>query len=169
MEGSTAPPLRVRPAKPGDVPTLYRMKLALARAEGDEAVLVASERDWLRDGFGPDARFRSVLAEEGTTALGMATYSEVYLTGLGGMIFSLQDLYVDPAQRKRGTGRALVAAVAAAAVERGVPLIQLNVLDTNPARAFYRSLGFQHLGECLTYAIGGAPMLTLARATAASP
>lgn len=169
MEGSTAPPsLRVRPARPGDVPTLYRMKRELTRAEGSEAVLVASERDWLRDGFGPDARFRGFVAEEGGTAVGMATYSEVYMTALGGTILSIQDLYVDPARRKLGAGRALVAAVAAAAVERGMPLIQLNVVDANPARKFYHALGFQHLSECLTYAIGGAPMLTLSLAKTTS-
>jgi ribosomal protein S18 acetylase RimI-like enzyme len=170
MEGSASPPLlRVRPAKPGDVPALYRMKLELTRSEGSEAVLVATERDWLRDGFGPDARFRSLIAEQAGGAVGMATYSEVYMTALGGVVFSIQDLYVDPARRKLGAGRALVAAVAAAAVERGVPLIQLNVADTNPARKFYRRLGFQHLRDCLTYAIGGAPMMTLALTGAPSP
>lgn len=163
MEGNAAQPaLRVRPAKPGDVPTLFRMKLDLARSEGNEGVLIATERDWLRDGFGPDARFRSFLAEQAVTAIGMITYSEVYMTALGGSIFSIQDLYVDPSRRKLGAGRALVAEVAGAAIERGVPLIQLNVLDSNPARKFYRRLGFQPLPECLTYAIGGAPMLTLA-------
>lgn len=163
MEGSASrPTLRVRPAKPGDVPTLFRMKLDLARSEGNEGVLVATERDWLRDGFGPDARFRSFLAELAATIIGMVTYSEVYMTALGGAVFSIQDLYVDPARRKLGAGRALVTEVAAAAIERGVPLIQLNVLDSNPARKFYHRLGFRHLHPCLTYAIGGAPMLTLA-------
>ncbi len=163
MEGSASrPTLRVRPAKPGDVPTLFRMKLDLARSEGNEGVLVATERDWLRDGFGPDARFRSFLAELAATTIGMVTYSEVYMTALGGAVFSIQDLYVDPARRKLGAGRALVTEVAAAAIERGVPLIQLNVLDSNPARKFYHRLGFRHLRPCLTYAIGGAPMLTLA-------
>jgi len=62
-----------------------------------------------------------------------------------------------------------VSAVAAAAIERGIPLIQLTVMDDNPARRFYRCLGFEHLKECLTYAIGGQPMLTLALPTAAAP
>jgi len=163
MEGSASSPLlRVRPARPGDVPTLFRMKLALARAEGNEAVVVATEREWLRDGFGPDARFRSFLAEQSGGAVGMITYSDVYMTALGGVVFSIQDLYVEPGRRQLGAGRALVTAVAAAAVERGVPLIQLNVENANAARKFYRRLGFQHLRECLTYVIGGEPLLTLA-------
>ena len=138
------------------------MKLALARAEDNEAVLRATERDWLRDGFGRDARFRSFVAERQAALVGMITYSEVYLTALGGPVFSVQDLYVEPDCRKLGLGAALMAHVAAAAVENGIPLIQLTVLKSNPARRFYRRLGFGHLRECLTYAIGGQPMLELA-------
>ncbi|HUH86114.1 MAG TPA: GNAT family N-acetyltransferase [Stellaceae bacterium] len=156
--------VRVRPARPGDVPVLYRMKQALTREEGNDAVLRASERDWTRDGFGPDARFRIFVAEADDAVVAMATYSEVYLTALGGTVFSVQDLYVDPAWRRHGLGRALLAQVATAAIEHGIPLIQLNVLESNAARKFYRRLGFQHLRECLTYAVGGKPMLALALA-----
>ncbi len=154
--------LRVRPARPGDVPALFRMKLDLATAEGNEGIMRATERDWLRDGFGPDARFRSFVAEVAERPVGMVTFSEIYMTALGGPIFSIQDLYVEPGRRRLGAGRALLAAVAAAALERGIPLIELAVMDVNPARKFYRRLGFRHLEECLTYAIGGEPMLALA-------
>lgn len=154
--------IRVRPATPGDVPALFRMKQDLAKAEGNEDVVSASERDWLRDGFGSDARFRSFIAEREAVAIGMVTYSEVYMTALGGPIFSIQDLYIEPAARQLGAGGALVAQVAAAAVACGIPLIQLNVLADSPARKFYHHVGFRHLRECLTYAIGGQPMLELA-------
>jgi ribosomal protein S18 acetylase RimI-like enzyme len=153
--------VHVRPAKPGDVPILFRMKQDLAKSEGNEGVLRASENDWLRDGFGREARFRCFVAEQDAAIIGMITYSEVYLTALGGAIFSIQDLHVEPAFRKHGSGGALVAQVAAAAVEGGIPLIQLNVLPDNPARKFYHRLGFRHLRECLTYAIGGQPMMEL--------
>jgi ribosomal protein S18 acetylase RimI-like enzyme len=154
--------VRVRPAKPGDVPILFRMKQDLAKAEGNEGVLRASENDWLRDGFGRDARFRCFLAEQDSAIIGMVTYSEVYMTALGGATLSIQDLYIEPAFRRHGAGAVLVAQVAAAAVEQGFPLIQLNVLPDNPARKFYHRLGFRHLRECLTYAIGGQPMMELA-------
>jgi ribosomal protein S18 acetylase RimI-like enzyme len=154
----------VRPARPGDVPVLYHMKQALTRDEGNDAVLRASERDWARDGFGPDARFRIFVAEVDGAIVAMVTYSEVYLTALGGTVFSIQDLYVEPAWRRHGFGRALLAQVATAAIEHGIPLIQLNVIEGNTARKFYRRLGFQHLPECLTYAVGGKPMLALALA-----
>jgi ribosomal protein S18 acetylase RimI-like enzyme len=99
----------------------------------------------------------------------MVTYSEVYMTALGGPIFSIQDLYVEPGRRAQGAGRALVAHVAAVALERGVPLIELTVMDGNPARKFYHRLGFRHLKPCLTYAIGGEPLLALALPVGAAP
>jgi ribosomal protein S18 acetylase RimI-like enzyme len=140
------------------------MKQALTREEGNDGVLRASERDWARDGFGPDARFRIFVASADGAVVAMATYSEIYLTALGGTVFSIQDLYVDAAWRRQGLGRALLAQVATAAIEHGVPLIQLNVVEGNGARKFYRRLGFEHLRECLTYAVGGKAMLALALA-----
>jgi len=137
------------------------MKRALTADEGNDAVLRASEQDWLRDGFGRAPRFHCVVAEAETTLIGMATYSEVYLTALGGPIFTIQDLYVAPGRRKLGAGRALVAEIAAAALERAIPLIELMVREDSAARKFYRRLGFRHLKECLTFAIGGEPMLAL--------
>ena len=155
------PQFRIRPARPTDVPALFQMKEALARGEGNEAVLRASERDWLRDGFGPDARFRAFVAEADGRLCGMIVYNPFYMTALGGDVFAIQDLFVEPAARKRGIARALIAHVAAVAVSEGVPLIQLVVHEGNPARKFYRRIGFGHLRECLTYAIGGQPMLEL--------
>jgi ribosomal protein S18 acetylase RimI-like enzyme len=153
---------QVRPATPADVPALFAMKQALARAEGNEGVLRASEGDWRRDGFGSAARFHCFTAEMTSRLVGMITYNALYMTTLGGEVFSIQDLFVEPAARKLGIGRALIAQVAAAAVEQGISLIQLNVHENSPARKFYRRLGFGYLRECLTYAIGGAPMLDLA-------
>jgi ribosomal protein S18 acetylase RimI-like enzyme len=162
MEGSRkAPQLRIRPARPADITGIFAMKRALTADEGNDAVLRASEQDWLRDGFGRAPRFQCIVAEAETTLIGMATYSEIYLTALGGPIFTIQDLYVAPGRRKLGAGRALVAEIAAAALERGIPLIELMVREDNAARKFYRRLGFCHLKECLTYAIGGEPMLAL--------
>jgi ribosomal protein S18 acetylase RimI-like enzyme len=145
------------------------MKRDLAIEEGNEAVLSASERDWLRDGFGPNARFRCFVAEAAGSLIGMVTYSEVYMTARAGPIYSIQDLYVAPGRRELGAGRALVAQVAAAALERGVLLIELIVRDDNPARKFYRRLGFRHLKPCLTYAIGGDPLLALAATVGRTP
>jgi GNAT superfamily N-acetyltransferase len=170
MENDLQPPaLRIRAATPADTPMLFRLKQALTRAEGDEGLLCATEADWLRDGFGPQSRFSSLVAESGGAVIGMLTYNEVYLTALAGVVLSIQDLFVEPAHRHFGAGRALLAALADLALKQGIPLIQLNVRDDNPARQFYGRAGFQHLRGCLVYAVGGRPMQDLAQGTLPPP
>jgi GNAT superfamily N-acetyltransferase len=158
------PAFQVRPARPADVRALFRLKQALARSGGNEGVLRATERDWLRDGFGARAQFTALAAERDGSIVGMLTFSPVYLTGLGAPVLSIQDLFVEPDHRKAGIARALLARLSTIAIERGIPLIQLNVLEGNPAEPFYRRAGFQQLRECLTYAIGGQAMHDLAAA-----
>jgi ribosomal protein S18 acetylase RimI-like enzyme len=153
---------QARLARPADVEAIFRLKQQLARAEGNEGVLRATARDWVRDGFGPKAQFTALVAESGGRIVGMLTYSPIYLTALAGRVFSIQDLFVDPDQRKAGIGRALLAQLSALAMAQGIPLIQLNVHEENAARQFYDRSGFQHLRECLTYAIGGGAMRDLA-------
>jgi ribosomal protein S18 acetylase RimI-like enzyme len=55
----------------------------------------------------------------------------------------ITDLYVAPARRRRGSGRALVAAATRIAVERGAERVEVRVSPHNPeAQAFWRSQGF---------------------------
>jgi ribosomal protein S18 acetylase RimI-like enzyme len=56
----------------------------------------------------------------------------------------LNDLYVDPAARRRGVGRALAQAVFAQLRERGAPRLVLMTAWQNPdAHVFFEALGFR--------------------------
>lgn len=56
----------------------------------------------------------------------------------------LTELYVDPAFRRRGIGRALLERVEALAVKRGAAeLVLLTGRNNHEAQAFYRALGFR--------------------------
>jgi len=160
--GQSRPALRVRAAVPSDVPALFAMKWQLAILERSEAAIRATEHDWLRDGFGPDARFQAYVAEQDLAVIAMVTVSERYYTGWAGSSLYIQDLFVAPAHRRRGVAGALVARVAARAVERGCPFVELTVRDDNPARKLYRRTGFVPVGQSTAYVLGGTALADLA-------
>ena len=155
------PPAFVRPARPADVPSLLAMKRQLAIQENAESVLRATMEDWLRDGFGPQARFTAFVAERDGAVVGMATVSERYYTSWAGCTLYIQDIFVEPAQRGRGIATALLAQVAAYALERGNPLVELTVREDNPARRLYRRRGFTRV-PCVHYVVAGPALAELA-------
>jgi GNAT superfamily N-acetyltransferase len=161
----TSTSFRVRAAQPRDVPALMRLKLLLAEAEHSAHAVCASEADWLRDGFGPNAGFTAFVAESvgaGAPVIGMATCSQRIVTGWNGPVIFLQDLFVEPAQRANGVARALMARVAAYANALGSPIVELTVRADNPAQQFYLHTGFQLLPQCLTYVLAGPALAALA-------
>jgi ribosomal protein S18 acetylase RimI-like enzyme len=166
MDGKTARPgaFAVRPARPGDIPALMRLKRLLAQGEDSLHAVRASAADWLRDGFSAGAGFTAFVAEIGhsETIVGMATCSARVITGWNGPVVYLQDLIVDADHRGHGIGKALAARVAAYAHGLGSPIVELTVRADNPAQAFYRQHGFAHLPQCLTYVIAGSALAALA-------
>jgi len=154
--------VRVRAAETGDVAALMRLKLLLAASEDGLHAVRATETDWLRDGFGPAAGFTAFVAEIGETVVGMAICSQRVVTGWSGPIIFLQDLFVEPAHRAKGIGRALVARVAAYARDLGSPIVELTVRSDNPAQTFYLRRGFQPVPHCLTFVLAGVPLAALA-------
>jgi len=76
-------------------------------------------------------------------AVGVAICFAGFSTFAARPLLNVHDLAVLPAARRRGVGRALLAAVEARARARGCCKITLEVLDRNdPARALYASVGF---------------------------
>jgi GNAT superfamily N-acetyltransferase len=134
------------------------MKRELAAADNALAVVRATPDDWHRDFFGPHPRFLAFIATQNGLTIGMATFNERFVTGWPGPTVYLQDLFVDPAYRKRGVGTTLVTCVAAYARERGSPIIELNMHTANPAGDFYVRHGFQLVPHCAVY-VAGLPAL----------
>jgi ribosomal protein S18 acetylase RimI-like enzyme len=154
----------IRAAEPADVPALMRLKCQLAEAEDSLHAVRAGAADWLRDGFGPQAGFTAYVAEVGGAVVGMATCSRRTITGWNGPILFLQDLFVEPAHRRRGIAETLMARVAAMARELGSPIVELTVrADNDAAQTFYQRAGFLPLPQCLTYVLAGSALETLAR------
>lgn len=127
----------IHPATPDDLDRLLPMVHALAAHHGDPAACTSEALE--RDLFGPNAFLQVLIAEAGYTAL----YPMAMLHwGVRGM--EMHHLFVQPAQRGTGLGKALVqAAVDLTRAQDG----HFLTLGTHPAnaqaRAFYAALGFQ--------------------------
>ncbi|MEY4136037.1 MAG: hypothetical protein RL205_165, partial [Actinomycetota bacterium] len=93
-----------------------------------------------------------------------AFYFLNYSTWLGRHGIYLEDLYVRPAYRGRGYGKALLVRLAQECVEKGYGRLDWSVLDWNtPSRDFYAALGAEGLTEWVPYRVQGAALANLAR------
>ena len=155
--------LRLRPAKPADVPVILQLVRALAEYERAPEAVVATEQDFLRHGFGPSPRFSVLLAEEDGNVAGFALWFFTFSTWLGKPGLFLEDLFVRPELRGRGIGKALMLELARIAVREGCGRFEWNVLDWNqPSIDFYRSLGARQLDEWVGCRLEGDALRALA-------
>jgi GNAT superfamily N-acetyltransferase len=139
---------QIRAARPADVPLILDLIKELALYEREPAAVVATEADLMRDGFGSTPRFECLIAEVDGQPAGFALYFMNYSTWRGRAGIHLEDLFVRPAWRGAGIGRALLSRVAAIAVDRQLGRLQWDVLDWNqPAIDFYERLGARFLSE----------------------
>ena len=140
--------LQIRPATPTDVPVILRFIHELATYEREPDAVVVTEADLLRDGFGATPRFWALIAELDGEPAGFALYFTSYSTWRGHHGIRLEDLYVTPALRGKGIGKALLVRLAQIAVEQGCPRLEWDVLDWNaPAIAVYERIGAKIMTE----------------------
>ena len=139
--------LIIRAATVSDVPLLLRFSRELAEFERQPEAVVIKEETLVRDGFGSQPKFRSLIAEWDGEAIGYALFFGFYSSWKGSGIF-LEDLFVREAFRGRGIGRALLCQVARIARQEGCYGVRWEVLDWNePAIKFYKSLGGEFFDE----------------------
>jgi GNAT superfamily N-acetyltransferase len=75
----------------------------------------------------------------------------------------LEDLYVRPEYRGKGYGKALLAYLAALAVERDCGRLEWWCLDWNkPSIDFYLAIGAEQMNEWTTYRLDGEGLTRLA-------
>ena len=162
------PRIAIRDATPDDTPVILRFVRELAEFEREPHAVKATEHDLLRDGFGLERRFEARIGSLDGAPAGFTLFFPTYSTWEGRAGIWLEDLYVTPAARGSGLGRALVCDVAAIAVARGFRRLDFSVLDWNPARGFYEKLGINRLETWLQYRATGAALETLAAQAAAA-
>src|SRR5215467_6056644 len=148
--------MQIRNATPEDVPEIARLIRALADYEKLSDEVLATEEQLRESLFGPRPAAETVLAWLDGRAIGLAVFFSNYSTFRGRAGLYLEDLFVEPAQRGRGYGKALLRHVARLAVERGCERMEWSVLDWNtPAIEFYRGLGARPLEDWTIYRLQG--------------
>jgi GNAT superfamily N-acetyltransferase len=162
------PVIRVRPAAANDVPLILGLIRELAEYEKlAHAVVAGGAEEALRRhlfGEGGDRPAAECLIGELDGApQGFALFFSSFSTFLARPGIYLEDLYVRPAARGRGLGRALLARLAALAVERSAARLEWSVLDWNePAIGFYTNVGAEPMSEWTVYRLSGRALHALA-------
>jgi len=148
----SATSVRVRPARRSDAPAIVAMLGRLAAFERATRPPRLNVETLCRDAFGATRRFRVFIAERGNTGVvGFATLFDTYSSWEGARCAHIGDLWVEPRARRDGAGRALMGAIVRHVARTGALRVDLYVLRTNDARAFYERLGFRHESRWLVY------------------
>jgi GNAT superfamily N-acetyltransferase len=162
-EGTSAEPLLIRDARREDVPELLVLIRELAEYEQLADRVVATEERLEQALFSEPPAAQALIAQRGEQTVGYALFFHTFSTFLAVRGVWLEDVFVRPAQRKTGAGKALLAAVAARARERGAERLEWSALDWNElALGFYRSLGAQRMDDWITHRLVGEELRSLA-------
>ena len=166
---------RIRAATPADVPRVLTFIKELAEYERLSHEVVADEATIRAALFGQGANAEAILGEivgephgaEGAEPVAFAVFFHNFSTFLGRRGLYLEDLFVKPAHRGGGFGKAMLAHLAGLAVARGCGRFEWAVLDWNePAIRFYEALGAKPNADWTIYRLDGAALAALAQAKA---
>lgn len=130
---------RIEAGREAYIKDLMRCIHDLARFEKAPKEVVNNETELSQDY--KDKAFDFIVALVNNQVVGISLFYPRYSTWKG-RCFYLEDLYVDPEQRGKGIGKALLEATAEIARQRGAKRLDWQVLDWNSsAVAFYESMG----------------------------
>lgn len=142
MAGMSKPPPILRPAAPADLPAIVGLIRELADFEKLSHLVVVTPQSLHPHLFGPRPAAEAVVAEVEGSIAAFALFFTNFSTFLGQPGLYLEDLYVQPAHRAGGLGKALLRHLGALAVERGCGRFEWSVLDWNQnAIRFYEKMG----------------------------
>jgi GNAT superfamily N-acetyltransferase len=153
----------IRDAQADDIGVIHDFILALADYERLAHAVKADRATLARYLFGPRPMAEVLIAEHAGRAVGFALFFHNFSTFEARPGVYLEDLFVLPDARGLGAGKALLARLAALAIERDCARLEWSVLDWNePSIAFYRSLGATAMDEWTVQRVDGDTLTALA-------
>jgi GNAT superfamily N-acetyltransferase len=157
------PPFQIVAAERPHTPAIHAMVRELADYEKLTHLVSGTAADLEAEIFGEHSVIEAIVAIADATPVGFALYFHNYSTFLARKGLYLEDVYVKPAYRRRGIGRAMLIQLARTAVERGCGRFEWSVLDWNaPAIQFYEGLGATVMPEWRIVRVTGEALRSLA-------
>ncbi len=154
----------LRPATPADCTAIVGLIRELAAFEKLEHLVVVTPETLQPQLFGPRPAAEAVVAEVGGQVVAFALFFTNFSTFLGQPGLYLEDLYVQPAHRGSGLGKALLQRLGGLAVERGCGRFEWSVLDWNEnAIRFYEKMGATVMPDWRICRVTGAALQAYAR------
>src|SRR5215475_16110941 len=154
----------IRPVRPGEAGLVLSLVRELAVYEHLLDAVDASEAMIAAALFAREPRVFCEIAEWDGEPVGLALWFQSFSSFRGRHGIYLEDIYVRPAHRRRGIGRALLRHLARRCVAEGWTRFEWAVLDWNaPSIAFYRSLGADLLDDWTVCRVAGDALARLAR------
>jgi GNAT superfamily N-acetyltransferase len=158
----------IRPATPADIPLILSLIRELADYEKapDQACATPALLSRALFPSAPDSHHAECLIGElDGSPQGFALFFTNFSTWTGRPGIYLEDLFVRPAARGKGLGKALLTRLAAIAHSRGCARLEWAVLDWNtPAIDFYKALGATPMEEWTTFRVTGEALKRLSQA-----
>ncbi len=147
---------QLRPAEPRDVPAIAGLIAELAEFEQLSHLLRLTPETLAPHLFGERPVVEAVVAESGGQVMAFALFFTNFSTFLAQPGLYLEDLYVQPACRGAGIGKALLSHLGALAASRGYGRFEWSVLDWNEnAIRFYEKMGATVMPEWRICRIAG--------------
>ena len=161
LRGFRMPSFTIRRARPDDTRLILALLTELAAYE--KLPITLTEEEIAFDFFGLRPLIECELAFEDQTPIGIATYYWTYATFRAARRLYVEDLFVLPAFRARGYGKAMLQYLTKKGLAAGAARLEWQVLAWNaPSIAFYQSIGAHPHEGWYTYWLEGEAMQRLA-------
>jgi len=157
--------LAIRAAAPADSALIFDLVRELADYEKLAGEVDATPEAIAAALFASEPRLFCDIAEWDAEPVGFAVWFLNFSTFRGRHGIYVEDLFVRPAFRGKGIGKALMARLAKRSVDDGLARFEWAVLDWNaPSINFYRSIGAQVMDEWRICRLSGEALARFANA-----